>query len=82
MKNFKVGDIVTITERMEAYYSKYVGNEECFLEPAETGVIAAVRVPKVRSSPGGDYFCCIDFQKYGRKWRTSASYQFIKRVKS
>ena len=81
MKSFRVGETVTVTERQEAYYSGYAGNPVCFLKPGETGVIGAVKVPKVRRTPGGDYFCCIDFVKNGRRWRTGANYGEIKRVK-
>ena len=77
MRNIRVGDMVTVTERREAYYSGYGGNSECFMEPSDVGVVGAVKVPKVFLTPGGPYFCCIDFEKHGRKWRTSASYPLI-----
>ena len=81
MKNLKIGDKVTVTVPREAYYSSYAGNPKCIFEPGEVGVIGAVKVPKVQSSPGGDYCCCIDFTKLGKKWRTSANYGVIKKVK-
>ena len=81
MKNFGVGDVVTVTEREEAYYSNYAGNPLCFLEPGETGVIGAVKVPKVFRTPGGNFFCCIDFDKNGREWRAGVDYGKIKLVK-
>jgi len=81
VKNLSVGDTVTVTVRREAYYSGYAGNSECFMEPGKIGVIGAVKVPKVRKTPGGDYFCCIDFEKHGRKWRTSVSYPLIKLIR-
>lgn len=81
MKKFKVGDIVTVTEREECYYSGYAGNPVCFLEPGEPGVIGAVKVPKVFRTPGGDYFCCIDFVKNGREWRAGVDYGKITLVK-
>lgn len=73
----KIGDIVTVKQRVEAYYSGYAGTPICFLEPGEEGVISAVEMPKVRKTPGGYYFYCIDFVKYNREWRTSASYRNI-----
>ena len=81
MKTFRVGDKVTVNTRQEAYYSGYAGNPDCFLEPGETGVIGAVKVPKVRRTPGGDYFCCIDFTKAGRTWRAGVNYGEIMRIR-
>ncbi len=77
----RVGDRVTVTTRQQAYYSGYAGNPVCFLEPGEEGVIGAVKVPKVRRTPGGDCFCCIDFVRDGRTWRTGVNYGEIKRVR-
>ena len=81
MKALKVGDRVTVTARQRAYYSGYAGNPVCFLEPGEEGVIGAVKVPKVTHSPGGHYFCCIDFVKNGRSWRTGVNYGEIQRLR-
>ena len=81
MKNPHVGDVVTVTSRCEAYGSNYGGSRECFMEPGEIGVVGAVKVPKVYLTPGGHYFCCIDFRKYGRRWRTSANYDEIELVR-
>ena len=44
------GDIVTCRTREEAYSSRYAGNPECWFEPADEGVVAAVDVPVVVSS--------------------------------
>ncbi len=82
MKNFRLGDVVTVNEREEAYYSGYAGNPVCFLEPGEPGVIGAVKVPKVRLTAGGLYFCCVDFVKGGRQWRAGVDYGKLKLVKS
>ena len=81
MKAFNVGDAVSVTEREEAYYSGYAGNPVCFLEPGETGVIGSVNVPKVYRTPGGAYFCCVDFVKGGRQWRAGVDYGKLKLVK-
>ena len=81
MKNFRVGDVVTVTEREEAYYSGDGWRPMCFLEPGETGVIGSVKVPKVYRTPGGDYFCCVDFVKGGRQWRAGVDYGKLKLVK-
>ena len=80
MKDFRVGDIVTVIEREEAYYSGYAGNPVCFLEPGETGMIGAVKAPKVRHTSGGLYFCCVDFVKGGRQWRAGVDYGKLKLV--
>jgi len=82
VKTITVGDRVTVTVRQEAYYSGYAGNPVCFLEPGEEGVIGAVKVPKVTRSPGGDYFCCIDFVKDGRTWRDGVNKGEIRRIGS
>ena len=81
MRTFRVGDTVTVTERQEAYYSGYAGNPVCFLEPGDVGGIGAVKVPKVHWTPGGHYFCCIDFTKHGRTWRAGVNYGAIRRLK-
>lgn len=89
---FKIGDKVTVTSRQEAYYSNFAGNPECFLEVGETGIIGSVKVPKVTLPRNAketlkpfdkfyEYFCCIDFEKNGKTYRTSASYPQIRRVK-
>ncbi|MEK9137383.1 MAG: hypothetical protein AAB393_09690 [Bacteroidota bacterium] len=44
-------------------------------------MIGAVKVPKVCRTPGGDYFCCIDFIKDGREWRAGVDYGNIKLLK-
>jgi len=48
-----------------------------FPRTGETGVIGAVKVPKVIRTPGGNYFCCVDFVKDGRNgepaWTTGTS---------
>jgi hypothetical protein len=45
-------------------------------------VIGAVKVPKVRLTAGGLYFCCVDFVKGGRQWRAGVDYGKLKLVKS
>ena len=82
MKKLQIGDTVTVTKRKKGYYSACGGNPECYLEPGERGAIVAVRVPKLRKTPGGDYFCCIDYEKYGKIWRTSSNYADIMKIKS
>jgi len=81
METLQIGDTVTVTKRKEGYYSAYAGNPECYFEPGEKGTIGSVRVPKVRRTPGGDYFCCIDYEKYGKIWRTAVNYADILIIK-
>jgi len=52
VNTFRAGDVVTVTKREEAYCLSHAGNPVCFLEPAETGVIGAVKVAKVRHTSG------------------------------
>jgi len=78
-KKWEIGEQVTVTERQEAYDSRYVSTApEIWIEPGEVGIIAAVDVPKVYRTPGGPFFCCIDFEKGGKQHRAGVSYQFIK----
>lgn len=66
----QIGDVVTCRAREEAYYSNYGGLPECWFEPGDTGIIAAVDVPYVYHIKGKSMaFCCVDFTKDGRKWR-------------
>ena len=81
MQKIQLGDIVTTTRRKEAYYSNYGGNVECFFEPGDTGVVGAVKVPKVYKTPGGDYFCCVDFTKHGKEWRVGIGYDIVRKVR-
>lgn len=57
--DLKVGDRVTVKERVEAYYSNYGGNPAMFLEPGMSGVVGAVDVPSVRREKVS--FVCVDF---------------------
>jgi hypothetical protein len=65
----KIGDSVTTTESVSAYYSNYGGNPECFFEPGDVGIVGAVNVPSVRRE--GVFFHCVDFEKHGRQWRVA-----------
>ena len=58
MKNLQVGDIVTVKEPIEAYYSAYAGNPEMIIQPGMIGRVMATKVPNV-STKG--HFNCIDF---------------------
>ena len=81
----QIGDRVTCREREEAYYSRYVGNPECWFEPGDVGTVASVDVPVVRNTRGHLTFCCIDFYKggipYGKHgdspWRVGLYYDNI-----
>lgn len=55
----KLGDRVTVKERVEGYYSRYGGNPAIFLEPGTVGVVGAIDVPSVCRE--GVSFVCVDF---------------------
>ena len=44
----QVGDRVTVRERVEAYYSRYAGQPEQWLEPGVVAVVVRPHVPTVR----------------------------------
>ena len=70
MPKCSLGDHVTVKERVEAYYSDYGGNEKCYLETDDVGIVASVNVPVVRHRKGFAYtFNCVDFVKDGKTWR-------------
>ncbi len=83
----KIGDRVTVREKVEAYYSNYGSfrGTHVFFSPGMTGVVAAIDVPCVRHTPGeSDVFCCVDFDSdviYNkssanpRQWRCSVKYK-------
>ena len=62
MTKFKVGDKVTITKPITAYYSSYGGNPEVVIQPGEVGKIKVINVPSVNSR---SEFSCVDFEKPG-----------------
>ncbi len=57
--NFKIGDRVSLTEPLEAYYSNYGGNPKVIITPDLVGTIGAIDCPSVRRE--GVYFHCVDF---------------------
>ena len=69
-----IGATVTTKTRKEAYYSNYACRPACWFEPGDRGTVAAIECPKVRSSPGGEFFACIDFHKGGHSWRVALNY--------
>ena len=74
------GDRVTCRERVEAYYSNYGGNPECWFEPGDVGVVANTDVPAVIHIPGRPpTFCTVDFGKYGFTWRVSLTEDNMRR---
>lgn len=78
-----LGTKVTCLRRVEAYYSRYAGNPECWFEPGMVGVVGAIDVPFVRGrarsnpEPRTDTFCCVDFEVDGKEWRCSLDYHNI-----
>lgn len=76
----KLGDKVTTLRAVEAYYSNYGGLPYCAFAPGDVGIVAAVDVPVVRGRDGAT-FTCVDFYKYGRKWRVALKNDQLVRVK-
>lgn len=72
---------VTCKTRVEAYYSGYGGNPECWFEPGMVGTIGAVECPCVTyrylQRGGTATFVCVDFVVDGREWRTALYYNNI-----
>ena len=58
MCKYKVGDRVTLTKPMEAYYSGYAGNPVVFITPGTKGTVTHIDMPPVR---GWGKLYCIDF---------------------
>jgi hypothetical protein len=83
----KIGDIVTVKIKEEAYYSNYCGRPECYLEPTDRAVVVDPKVPKVCLVPvdathdKSYYFCLVDFDKDGRVWRAGINYCNLVKVK-
>lgn len=77
-KNIALGDVVTTRRPEKAYYSGYAGNPLCFFTEADRGIVGAVKVPYVaKTYAHGDYFVCVDFEKYGDVWRVGLDYADI-----
>jgi len=76
---FAVGDLVTVKEPVEAYYSRYGFQPECYLEPGDVGVVAAIDVPCVINL-GHKVFACVDFTKHGTLWRAGVYYENLRRL--
>ena len=77
-KTLQIGDRVTCKVRVNAYYSNYGGNQECWFEPGEVGIIGSINVPSVTRNRT---FTCVDFTKYGKTWRCALLKDNIKHVK-
>ena len=61
----QIGERVTCRTPVEAYYSRYAGNPECWFEPGDVGIVAEVDVPVVVNMTGHHFFSCVDFYKEG-----------------
>lgn len=73
-----VDDVVTTRIPTPAYYSAYAGNPICTFTEKDRGIVGAIKVPYVsKTYPHGDYFVCVDFEKYGRVWRVGLDYAHI-----
>jgi hypothetical protein len=63
--HLSVGDKVTTTERVAAFYSGYAGRRECFFEPGDVGEVKHVNSPSVRYGPGKrDLQTVVEFTKH------------------
>lgn len=58
-RDVRLGDKVTVKERVQGYYSNYGGRPAIFLEPGMVGVVGAIDVPSVRRERAS--FVCVDF---------------------
>jgi hypothetical protein len=78
----KVGDKVSVKERVEGYYSNYGGNPAIFLEPGIVGVMGVIDVPSVRRE--GVSFVCVDFccPATGRTERAAVHYANLRKVRN
>lgn len=74
-KNVTLGMTVTCKRPEPAYYSGYAGNPVCCFEPSDVGTVGAVDVPYVTTPSGRNKsFVCVDFEKFGQKWRAGIDY--------
>lgn len=64
MQDIKVGDRVTVTRAIPAYYSGYGGRPVQYFEPGMVGTVASVDVPVViwRGKGYPKAFVCVDFE--------------------
>ena len=58
MKQPEIGQKVTVSTEIKAYYSGYAGNPEVIIEPGMIGIVTAVKVPCVNKQ---GFFNCVDF---------------------
>ena len=74
----KLGDRVTVKERVEGYYSNYGGNPAIWFEPGMVGVVGAIDVPSVWRANVS--FVCVDFfcPDTGRTERAAVYYHNIR----
>jgi hypothetical protein len=75
-----VGDGVTVKKRVEAYYSSYGGNPECWLEPNDIGIVTHINVPCVIDF-GHKTFVAVDFGKHGKTWRAGVYAENLRRIR-
>lgn len=74
----RIGMSVTTTEPVEAYYSLYGGRPKQQFRPGMIGAVAALDVPRVRSSGS---FVCVDFTgDDGTRWRGGLDYRQLRRI--
>jgi hypothetical protein len=78
----RIGDRVTVKERLEGYYSGYGGNPAIFLEPGMVGVVGAIDVPSVFREKVS--FVCVDFfcPATGKTERAAVYYPNICKVQN
>jgi hypothetical protein len=76
----KLGDRVTVKERVEGYYSKYGGNPAIWLEPGVEGIVGAVNVPSITRENMS--FVCVDFfwPATGRTERAAVYYPNLRKM--
>ena len=75
MATYKEGDLITVKEPIQAYYSGYAGLPEQFLEPGVAARVVNPRVPTVRGPRR--FFIFVEFEgvehdsTHTRVWRAA-----------
>ena len=79
-RDVKLGDRVTVKERIEGYYSIFGGRPAIFLEPGMVGVVGAIDVPSVFLANVS--FVCVDFfcAATGKRERAAERYPNLRKI--
>ena len=76
------GDVITVRQREEAYYSDYAGNPVVWFEPGDEAVVnSGEKMPSVYRDNVS--FITADFVRDGKKWRIgpiTSNIRLVRRV--